>query len=209
MDFEPVWPSDAIWWQRTEPTLVQVMVACMRAPIYYLNQSWLIISMGKFHPSAGNSTKDTTAINHWKYLENQLPTTTFKSSGVGAVFTFIPNKPPGILVVSINLYCMRRYHCQLCYLSVWFGVAIFIVVRINIILLVILNWYMLLIHSCRDKMAAILHTDIIFDVNLCILMFHRSLSNQRYSNIGSDNDLAPSRRKVLTNGGLIYGCLYI
>ena len=33
-----LWPSDAIWWQRSESTLAQVMACCLTAPIHYLNQ---------------------------------------------------------------------------------------------------------------------------------------------------------------------------
>ena len=36
--------SDAIWRQKTVPTLVQVMACCLTTPSYYLNQCWLIIS---------------------------------------------------------------------------------------------------------------------------------------------------------------------
>ena len=40
----PLWPSDAIWWQRSGSTLAQVMTCCLTAPSHYLNQCWLIIS---------------------------------------------------------------------------------------------------------------------------------------------------------------------
>ena len=46
-----------------------------------------------FESSEGNYTNDTTAINHWNYLEIYLRTTVFKS---------------------INIDFMRRYHCLLC-----------------------------------------------------------------------------------------------
>ena len=39
-----LWPSDAIWRQRSGSTLAQVMVCCLTAPNHYLNQCWLIIS---------------------------------------------------------------------------------------------------------------------------------------------------------------------
>ena len=42
--FNSLWPSDAIWWQRCESTLAQVMACCLMAPSHYLNQCWLIIS---------------------------------------------------------------------------------------------------------------------------------------------------------------------
>ena len=39
-----LWPSDAIWRQRSGSTLAKAMACCLTAPSYYLNQSWLIIS---------------------------------------------------------------------------------------------------------------------------------------------------------------------
>ena len=36
--------SDAIWWQRSESTLAQVMACCLTAQSHYLNQWWLMIS---------------------------------------------------------------------------------------------------------------------------------------------------------------------
>ena len=35
-------PDDAIWWQRSGSSLVQVMACCLMAPSHYLNQCWLI-----------------------------------------------------------------------------------------------------------------------------------------------------------------------
>ena len=63
-------PSDAIWRQRSGSTLAQVMACCLTAPSHYLNQSWLIISKVEWHSSKGKFTRDTSAINHWNYLEN-------------------------------------------------------------------------------------------------------------------------------------------
>ena len=48
------WPSDAIWWQRSGPTLAQVMAWCLMAPSHYLNQCWLIISVLLWHSHEGN-----------------------------------------------------------------------------------------------------------------------------------------------------------
>ena len=44
MWFNSLWPSDAIWRQRSESTLIQVMVCCLAAPNHHLNQHWFIIS---------------------------------------------------------------------------------------------------------------------------------------------------------------------
>ena len=39
-----LWPSDAIWRQRSGSTLAQVMACCLTAPSHYLHQCWLIIN---------------------------------------------------------------------------------------------------------------------------------------------------------------------
>ena len=63
-------PSDAMWWQRSVSPLAQVMACCLTAPSHYLNQCWLVISEVKWHTSKGKFTRETSAINHWNYLEN-------------------------------------------------------------------------------------------------------------------------------------------
>ena len=59
-----LWPSDAIWWQRYESTLAQVMACCLMAPSHNMNQHWLIISEVKWHSHQGNFTRDTSTTNH-------------------------------------------------------------------------------------------------------------------------------------------------
>ena len=54
LNFNSLWPSDAIWDQVTWSTLVQVMAWCLSAPSHYLNQCWLITgrscsTWGQFH----------------------------------------------------------------------------------------------------------------------------------------------------------------
>ena len=44
-----LWPSDAIWRQRSGSTLAQVMACCLTAPSHYLNQCWLIIREVQWH----------------------------------------------------------------------------------------------------------------------------------------------------------------
>ena len=39
-----LWPSDAIWRDRSMSTLAHVMAWCLMAPSHYMNQCWLIIS---------------------------------------------------------------------------------------------------------------------------------------------------------------------
>ena len=73
-----LWPSDAIWRQRSGTTLAQVMACCLTAPSHYLNHCWLIISKVEWHSSKGNFTRDTSAIYHWNYLKNQVPKMSLK-----------------------------------------------------------------------------------------------------------------------------------
>ena len=63
--FNSLWPSDAIWQQRSGSTLAQVMTCCLTAPSHYLNQCWLIISKVQWHSSECNFTRDTSATSHW------------------------------------------------------------------------------------------------------------------------------------------------
>ena len=69
-------PSDAMW--RSGSSLSQVMACCLTAPNHYLNQCWLIISKIEWHSYEGKFIRDTSAINHWNYPENQLPKISFK-----------------------------------------------------------------------------------------------------------------------------------
>ena len=56
-----LWPTDAIWWQRSGSTSVEVMAYCKPS---YWNQCWLVISEVQWHPSGNNFTRDNWAINH-------------------------------------------------------------------------------------------------------------------------------------------------
>ena len=38
-----MWPSDGIWWHRSDSTLAQVMACYMMGPSHYLNQIWFFI----------------------------------------------------------------------------------------------------------------------------------------------------------------------
>ena len=58
-----LWPSDAIWRQRSGSTLAQVMACCLTAPSHYLNLCWFIISKVQWHPSESNFYK--------RYLSHQ------------------------------------------------------------------------------------------------------------------------------------------
>ena len=60
----PLWPSDAIWQQKSGAILAQVMACCLMAPSHYLNQCWLIISEDQQHSHQGNFTRDASTINH-------------------------------------------------------------------------------------------------------------------------------------------------
>ena len=65
-----LWPSDAIWWHRSGPTLAQVMACCLTAPSHYLNQCWLIISEVLWHSHKGNSIGNAEVIYHSCQFEN-------------------------------------------------------------------------------------------------------------------------------------------
>ena len=73
-----LWPSGTVWWHRSGSTLAQVMACCLTAPSHYQNQCWLIISKVQWHSSEGNSTIDTSPINHSNYLGKYSPKISFK-----------------------------------------------------------------------------------------------------------------------------------
>ena len=56
-----LWPSDAIWWDRYESTLAQVMACCLTAPNHYLSQCWLLISKIMWHSPDSNVTGNAAA----------------------------------------------------------------------------------------------------------------------------------------------------
>ena len=64
-----LWPSYAIWWHRSGPTLVQVMPCCLTAPSHYPNQYWLTISELFWHSPEGNFTGNAQDIYPWYEFE--------------------------------------------------------------------------------------------------------------------------------------------
>ena len=74
-----MWPSEAIWRQRSESTFAQVMACCLTAPSHYLNQCWFIISTVQWHSYKGSLTRDNSAIDHSNQLENYSSKIYFES----------------------------------------------------------------------------------------------------------------------------------
>ena len=91
---------DAIWHQGSRSTLVQVMACCLTAPSHYLNHCWLTVSKVQSHSSEGNFTIDTSAVNHWIYLENYLPKISLNLSGANELRVRI--RAPSIDTSAIN-----------------------------------------------------------------------------------------------------------
>ena len=58
-----LWPSDAIWRQKSVSTLAQVMACCLTAPSHYMNQCWFITSKVQWCSSEGTYTWDITTIS--------------------------------------------------------------------------------------------------------------------------------------------------
>ena len=84
-----LWPSDAVWRQRSGSTLAQVMACCRTAPNHYLNQCWLIINEVQRHSPRRNFMRYVPNINRWNELENHLTKTLLKSPR-GQWVNFIP-----------------------------------------------------------------------------------------------------------------------
>ena len=73
--FSSLWPSNAIWHQRSCSALVQVMASCLMAPSHYLDQCWLTILWLSFQ---GNVYLNTQDINpklclKMTYMKSQPP----------------------------------------------------------------------------------------------------------------------------------------
>ena len=66
----PLWPSDAIWRQRSGSTLAQVVAWCLTAPSHYLNQCWLISTpnyIGRMpSPILELNLREITRLSNWK-----------------------------------------------------------------------------------------------------------------------------------------------
>ena len=54
-----LWPSDAIWWHRSELALPHIMACFLMAPNHYLNQYWLIIKGVLLHSPERSADKWT------------------------------------------------------------------------------------------------------------------------------------------------------
>ena len=68
--FNSLRPSDAIWWHRFRPTLLQIMACCLSAPSHYLNQFWLIISEILWHTLEDICMGNKRDISHWDVFQN-------------------------------------------------------------------------------------------------------------------------------------------
>ena len=91
---DSLWPSDAIWWQRSGSTLAQVMACCLTAPSHYLNQCWLIISEVQWHSYQGKFTRYASTINHQNPLENYISKISLKFPGANELNSVWGLMPP-------------------------------------------------------------------------------------------------------------------
>ena len=65
-----LWPSDAIWWQSSGSTLVQVRACCLTAPSHQLNQCWLLIRQVQWHSLGSNFTVSAQTSILYNEFEN-------------------------------------------------------------------------------------------------------------------------------------------
>ena len=106
-------PSDAIWRQKSGSTLAQVMACCLMAPSHYLTPCWFIISKVQWHSSKGKFTRDTSAINHWNYLKNEIPKISFKFLRGQWVSNYVSKRGSSIFSAqrdSIKDMAQRKFH---------------------------------------------------------------------------------------------------
>ena len=65
----PLWPSDAIWYDKSGSSIVQVIACYLTAPSHYLDQCWLVISVVLWHSPETNftvSAQTTILCNEFK-----------------------------------------------------------------------------------------------------------------------------------------------
>ena len=103
-----LWPNDAIWWQRSESTMAQVMASCLTVPSHYLDQCWLIISEVQWHSYKSNFTRDASTIHHLNLTENCLPKISFKFRRGQWIMLVIC----GVGVFIVNLNKLRSSHSR-------------------------------------------------------------------------------------------------
>ena len=71
-----LWPSNAIWWQKSGSTFVHVTACCLMAPSHYLNQYWLPIIQVVWHLPESNFTLSAQAATMYGDFENLTVTAT-------------------------------------------------------------------------------------------------------------------------------------
>ena len=67
-----LWPSDAIWWHKSEWTLAQVMACCLIASSHYLNQCWLLTCVAPWHSFKTHFTTIAPTVIFYNELENYI-----------------------------------------------------------------------------------------------------------------------------------------
>ena len=78
--FNSLWPSDKIWWYRSEPTLAHAMACCLTAPSLYLSQCYLLIFEVLWHSPESSFTVSGQAT----ILYNEFEKSYFYRSGLNA-----------------------------------------------------------------------------------------------------------------------------
>ena len=76
----PLWPSHALWADRSGSTLAQIMAWCLTAPSHYLNQCWLLIIVNLWHSPESISTANVQATILYNNFENYTSKITAASS---------------------------------------------------------------------------------------------------------------------------------
>ena len=74
-----LWPSDAIWRQRSGSRLAQVMACCLTAPSHHPNQCWLIIRKVLWYSSEDIMMRRFEDANQQSKLENYIFKITLRS----------------------------------------------------------------------------------------------------------------------------------
>ena len=90
-----LWPSDAMWWGRSESTLALVMDWCLTVPNHYMDQCCYIISVVRWHSPRGNFMESPESLFCTMKNKNHIfniAATSPREQWVDLLFTVHPRK---------------------------------------------------------------------------------------------------------------------
>ena len=110
LNFDSLWPKDAIWRHTSGSTLAQVMACCLMTPSHCLNQWWHIIKYVLCHSPGSSFTKTAHELNRQHVFGDY----TFRNT---KIFSLGPVRYNHMQYMSM---IMHFVHGLLCFVVVWY-----------------------------------------------------------------------------------------